>query len=519
MSSMPAQSQCTKDFCAENTPSPCGLIIFGASGDLANRKLLPALFALFQRDLLPANFYIVGCARTAMDDNTFREKVHSSIKTYFSNDIPKKMLNIFLQNVFYISGQYDSIETYSLLSVKLEEIEKSSIDSNPISGRIFYLATPVALYGKIVDLLGESGLVKESSNGVPWRRVVIEKPFGYDLESAQVLEKDLRKSLLERQVFRIDHYLGKETVQNILMFRFANTIFEPVWNNNYIDCVQITVAESIGIEYRAGYFDQTGLLRDMFQNHMLQMLSMVAMEPPVSFDADSVRDEKVKLLKSIRPFPIDELAKWIIRGQYGAGEIDGKPVPEYRNEEGVNPQSDIETYAAAKTLIDNWRWKGVPFYLRAGKRLAKRISEIAITFKKIPHSIFMPLMPEDLPPNVLVLNVQPEEGAALYIQVKRPGPKLCMDNLQMDFKYCEVFGGEPPEAYQRLLLDCMLGDHTLFIRNDTIEIAWSLLTPVLQAWKEKGNSPEVGKLHSYAAGSWGPVEADKLLELNGAKWR
>ncbi|MHC4498425.1 MAG: glucose-6-phosphate dehydrogenase, partial [Planctomycetota bacterium] len=343
---------------------------------------------------------------------------------------------------------------------------------------------------------------------------IVEKPFGKDLQTALELNSTIAQCFDESQIYRIDHYLGKETVQNILIFRFANTIFEPVWNRNYIDSIQITIAETVGVEHRAGYYDKSGALRDMFQNHMLQMLALVAMEPPVSFEADRIRDEKVKLLRSIRPFNPDELDRLIIRGQYGPGSIDSKQVIGYRREPDVDPQSKTETFVAAKLFIDNWRWKGVPFYLRTGKRLPRKDTEIAITFKNVPHSMFISAGLADALPNVLVLQIQPEEGISLSFQAKRPGSKICMDTLNMSFSYQDIFGVSLPEAYQRLLLDCILGDQTLFTRYDTVQTSWELLTPVLEAWQKDATPP-----YEYPAGSGSFPQADSLCEADGRKWR
>ena len=499
-------------FCIEVSPIPNTIVIFGGSGDLAHRKLLPALFSLYSKKLFHEKSRIVGFARTQMDDDVFRDKVAESLREKAKN-LPGNVLEEFLKKTYYVPGEYENPQSYKLLSEKLIDIDCKNCIS---TGRIYYLSTPSTLYSPVVKLLGDAGLVSENQSGIPWRHVVIEKPFGRDLESAEKLDFELRSVLKERQIYRIDHYLGKETVQNILMLRFANTIFEPVWNNHYIDHVQITAAETVGVEHRAGYYDNAGLLRDMFQNHMLEMMGLVAMEAPASFDADSVRNEKVKLLKSVRPFNLKELGKDVVRARYASGKINSANVPGYLNEPGIKNSSTTETYACTKMMIDNWRWQGVPFFLRSGKRMGKRVSEIAITFKRIPHSIFAPIRAEDLAPNTLVLNVQPDEGLALTIQAKQPGPKLCMGSLSMDFKYSDVIEGEKPEAYERLLLDCMLGDQTLFIRSDTIELAWSIFTPVLKTWEEK---PEASPLYEYPAGSWGPTEADELMRRHNLIWR
>ncbi len=503
--------------CMEVSPIPNTVVIFGASGDLAHRKLIPALYSLSRRGLFHEKSRIIGCSRTEMDDDAFREQARKALPSCVSGLCGGPRLDNFLSKVHYVSGSYDDPATYAKLGSRISEIERN--DSCCDAGRIYYLSTPSSLHAPIVARLGEAGLVEESQEGIPWRNVVIEKPFGRDLHSARDLDNALRKVLRERQIYRIDHYLGKETVQNILMLRFANLIFEPVWNRNYIESVQITAAETVGVEHRAGYFEQSGLLRDMFQNHMLEMLSLVAMEMPSSFDAGSVRDEKAKLLKSIRPFPKGRLGEFIVRGQYGEGEGKDGKLPAYRAEPGVRPDSKIETFVAAKLFIDNWRWQGVPFLLRSGKRLPKKHSEIAITFKRLPHSIFSPLKPEDLSPNQLILNVQPDEGLSLTIQAKQPGPKLCLGSLTMDFKYASILekGESMPEAYERLLLDCMLDDQTLFIRSDAIETAWGLLTPVLQAWES--DAPGCGPLHIYPASSWGPLESEKLFDSVYQSWR
>lgn len=498
---------CKDFFCTELHPESSGIIIFGASGDLTSRKLIPSLFNLFVKKLLPDNFYVLGVARTNLTDESFKEKIKTILTSYDA-----KTLNEFLERFFYLPGDYESLSLYSDLKWRIRALDKTfSTNGN----KIFYMAVPPELYLPIVENLGDLGLTYEDS---AYSRVIIEKPFGFDLESAEKLDQKLHMTLKEDQIYRIDHYLGKETVQNILIFRFTNSIFEPVWNNHYIDNVQITVAESIGVEHRAGYYEHAGLVRDMFQNHMMQLLSLVAMEPPSSFSAEEIHGEKVKLLRSIKIPSSEDFDSCFVRGQYGNGKINEADVIDYSHEPGVDPNSKIETFAAAKFSIDNWRWSGVPFYLRSGKRLQKRISEIVITFKKIPHSIFSQIPTEKIPANVLKINIQPEEGIVLSFQAKRPGPKLCMSTLTMNFNYEEVFGSELPDAYERLLLDCMLGDQMLFIRDDVMVESWKIFTPILKKWESESNEKTKSALHIYEAGTWGPKASELLLEKDGRHW-
>ncbi|MHC4096472.1 MAG: glucose-6-phosphate dehydrogenase [Planctomycetota bacterium] len=467
--------------CAEIAAPPTAMVVFGASGDLTRRKLLVGLFEVFRRGLLNERFYLLGCGRKEISDEEFRQVAEQAIQEE-SGDNSAKAIAPFINKLYYMSGDYSDGSFYDKIKVKLAELDKR----HKVDGAIvFYLAVPPFLYGTIVEYLGSAGL---SSTGEPDSkqrvRLVVEKPFGRDLQSAVELSDKIRRCFDEKQIYRIDHYLGKETVQNILMFRFANIIYEPLWNRNYIDSVQITIAEKIGVEHRASYYDKAGALRDMFQNHMLQMLSLVAMEPPISFEADHIRDEKVKLLRSIRPFEMDKLDDFIVRGQYGAGSINGAEVVGYRQEPGMNPESRTETFVAARLFIDNWRWKGVPFYLRTGKRLADKDTEIAITFKQVPHSMFISAGLDEIPSNILVLQIQPEEGIWLRFQAKRPGSKICMGTLNMNFNYRSVFGIDMPEAYERL------------------------------AWQNDDASP-----YEYPAGSSSFPQADSLIESDGGQWR
>ena len=489
--------------CVESSAPACGLVVFGASGDLTKRKLIPALGNLFKRGLLGNGFFCLGCGRKKLSDENFRKIAAEAIK-----DIPVKQKTNFLNSFYYVSGDYNDRNFYDDIKKRFAELGKKASKN---SGRIFYFSLPPALYPDVVTNIGQAGLNK---NGNDFVRLVVEKPFGKNLASATELNDCLSKWFGEEQIYRIDHYLGKETVQNILMFRFANSIFEPIWNRNYIDHVQITIAESIGIESRGSYYDKSGALRDMFVNHMLSMVSLVAMEPPASFGAEHIRNEKVQLLQSIRPFSLEPWNEDIVKGQYAAGSIDGKNVIAYRQEADVEKDSKTETYIAARLFVDNWRWQGIPFYLRTGKRLTKRVTEIAITFKKVPHSMFASAGIEELPANTLVLKIQPKEGMSLFFEAKRPGPKLCIGTLEMDFNYAEIFGTDTPDAYERLLLDCMLGDQTLFTRIDDVKIAWGLIDNILKTWQKQDLEP-----FSYPAGSENFPQADALIQKDGRSWR
>jgi glucose-6-phosphate 1-dehydrogenase len=496
--------------CAETPAGPVSLVVFGASGDLAHRKLYPSLYALYRRNLLAGGFYLLGCGRTEFSDTQFRDTIRQSLK--FAHAPEPGEYDAFLAHFYYISGSYEEVAFYNRISQKLIVLD----EKYHLAGcRIFYLSLPPFLYPVVADKLSQSRLACPGRGGPAQDvRLIVEKPFGHDLDSAKQLNDQLGGCFDESQIYRIDHYLGKETVQNLLVFRFANSIFEPLWNRDFIDHVQITIAESVGVEHRAGYYDTTGALRDMFQNHMLQMVSLMAMEPPAAFEAESVRDEKAKLLRCIRPFSSEDIDTAIIAGQYGPGKIEGAAVPGYLQEEGVRDDSRTETFVAAKLAVENWRWKGVPFYLRTGKRLARKLTEIVIAFKQVPHSMFAAAGLDFLEANQLRFQIQPQEGMYLSLQAKRPGSKLCMSGLELAVDYQKVFETEMPEAYQRLLLDCMTGDQMLFARQDSILLSWQLLQPILDYWSQQDKN-----LFVYPAGTSDIKPAEEWIKKDGRKWR
>jgi glucose-6-phosphate 1-dehydrogenase len=478
-----------------NNNLPVSIVIFGASGDLTQRKLIPSLFNLHRKERMSKQFRIVGYGGTAFTNDQFRGHLEEGMKEFASYKYSAEEWESFASRLFYQQGRYDNPSDFEKLKNLLEE--------DPGSGnRIYYMATPPGVFPQIIDMLAQTGQLVEDGG---WRRVVIEKPFGTDLESACRLNEQIHKALNERQIYRIDHYLGKETVQNILVSRFANTIFEPLWNRNYIDHVEITVAEKVGVEHRARFYDKVGVLRDMFQNHLLQLVSLVAMEPPVSFDATALRNEKVKVLSAIQPMKAEEVPHRTVRAQYKG----------YREEEGVSKESKTPTYAAVRLQIDNWRWQGVPFYLRSGKCLKEKLSQITIEFKEPPHLLF-PKAKEHMTPNMLVLYLQPDEGVHLRFEAKVPDTVAQMRSVDMEFHYADSFGKTAiPEAYERLLLDVLTGDASLFTRADEVETAWGIIDPILQAWEDpSGTQP----LAFYEPGSWGPSEADELLAQENHKW-
>jgi glucose-6-phosphate 1-dehydrogenase len=479
-----------------NNSLPVSIVIFGASGDLTQRKLVPSLFNLYRKDRMPGKFQIVGYGNTAFTDEQFRSHLKEGMDEFASYEYKQEEWDKFVSNIHYQQGRYTDLADFK----KLGSLLKSWDDGR--GNRIYYMATPPGVFPNIIDLLGMTDQLNEQND---WRRVVIEKPFGTDYASAHSLNEQIHKALNEKQIYRIDHYLGKETVQNILVSRFANTIFEPLWNRNFIDHVEITVAEQVGVEHRARFYDHVGVLRDMFQNHLLQLVALVAMEPPVSFDATALRNEKVKVLSAIQPMKPEEIPQRTVRAQYEG----------YREEEGVAKDSSIPTYAAVRLQIDNWRWQGVPFYLRSGKCLKEKLSQITIEFKEPPHLLF-PKARDHMTPNMLVLYLQPDEGIHLRFEAKVPDTVAQMRSVDMEFHYADSFGKTAiPEAYERLLLDVLSGDASLFTRADEVETAWGIIDPVLQVWEaSSSNQP----LALYEPGSWGPKEADELLAQENRKW-
>ena len=485
------------------------MVIFGAAGDLTKRKLIPALYNLKKGDLLSDNFAVIGVARAELNDEEFRRRLRDDMKHFATDKVDEKVWKWLEERLYYLSGNFTDDQTFTRLR---ELLEKTDQERQAEGNYFFYLATAPEYFAPVVEKLGAVDLTREEDSH--WRRVVIEKPFGRNLESAKKLNQEIKQVLNEDQIYRIDHYLGKETVQNILVFRFGNGIFEPIWNRRYIECVQITAAEKVGVEQRGGYYEGAGALRDMVPNHLLQLVTLTAMEPPISFDADAVRDEQAKILHAIQHPSPEEAAERVVRGQYDAGEIDGEKVPGYRSEPNVASDSTVETFVALKLLIDNWRWADVPFYLRTGKRLAARDTEIAIQFKRAPFVLFRKTSIERLTTNRLVLHIQPDEGISLRFGAKVPGSVMSIGAVDMDFDYEDYFGNTPSTGYERLLHDCMVGDATLFQRADQVEAGWSVVAPIQAAWSA-APAPE---FPNYQAGSWGPQEAFQLLECDGREW-
>ena len=495
----------------ERAAAPAAIVIFGASGDLTRRKLMPALQTLMERSQLAPGTSVVGVGRSDLGDEGFRRRMREAVEAAAgSRGVEQRAWAQLEPGLRYVSGGYDDLATYKRLAEVVEDLDR---DRGTAGNRLYYLSTPPAVFADVVGQLGAVGLHRPAPGG-QFARVVIEKPFGHDLDSSRRLDHDLHQVLDEDQLYRIDHYLGKETVQNVLALRFANTIFEPVWNRRYVDSVQITVAESEGVGHRAGFYERAGALRDIMQNHLLQVLALTAMEPPVSMSPTGIRDEKVKALGAVDILDASEVATEVVRGQYRSGWVGGSRVPGYLEEKGVAGDSRTETYLAMRLHIDNWRWAGVPFYLRTGKCLPRRVTEVALQFSGVPHLPFAPTQAKELGPNALVLRIQPDEGITLRFGAKVPGQAFDVRTVSMDFSYGAAFAEEAPEAYERLLLDALLGDPMLFIRTDEVEQAWHIVQPLLDAWAEDPTPPA-----GYEAGTWGPPEADRLLEAGGHHWR
>lgn len=489
---------------------PCAMVIFGATGDLTTRKLFPALYNLAKSNMLAHDFAIVGVSRNDFNLEQFRRMMGEQLMKFATDKVDPDLRDWLLSRLYYVSGEFHDSQMYSKLAQALADVDdKHHTGAN----YFFYLATSPVFFGDIVERLGESGLATEKDGR--WRRLVFEKPFGSDLDSAKELNRKIRKILNETQIFRIDHYLGKETVQNILVFRFSNGIFEPIWNHRYIDHVQITVTETVGVEKRGGYFDMAGTLRDMVPNHLFQLLSLTAMEPPISFNSDSVHDEQSKILRAVQPFTAEDVIHCAVRGQYGEGEINGEHAPAYRAEDGVPPDSKTETFVALRLMIDNWRWAHVPFYLRTGKRLAARHTEIAIQFKRAPFVLFRDTSVGSLKANQLVIHIAPDEGISMRFGAKVPGAQVKVGSVEMDFNYSDYFGSTANTGYEILLYDGITGDQTLFQRADMVEAGWAVVDPILDVWKAlpPRNFP------NYPAGSWGPKEADDIIAREGRAWR
>jgi glucose-6-phosphate 1-dehydrogenase len=490
--------------------SPCVMTIFGASGDLTKRKLIPALCNLAKDKLLSPQFAIIGFSYDSLTTEAFRAQLNKDIKEFAPEPIDSSLWDWFLERTYYVQGDFQDSAAYGRLQAQIVEVEKKhSTQGN----RFFYLAVSPKFFAPVVEQLGQAGLTQEVDG--KWARVIVEKPFGRDLASAKQLNRDLKQILDEQQIYRIDHYLGKETVQNLMVFRFANSIAEPLWNRNFIDSVQITAAETVGVEQRGGYYETSGALRDMVPNHLFQLLSLTAMEPPISFDADAVRDKQAEILHAVQVPKPEEVLGMAVRGQYGQGTAGAERLPAYRTEPMVSPASNTETYAALRLEIDNWRWAGVPFYLRTGKRLPRRLTEIAIQFRRPPFVLFRNTEISDLQTNRLVIHVQPEEGISLRFGAKVPGPVMQLGLVNMEFDYARDFGRSHSTGYERLMYDCMMGDATLFQRADMVEAGWRVIQPVLDAW----SSTPANRFPNYAAGSWGPEESDELLARDGRAWR
>ena len=485
---------------------PCAMVIFGASGDLTKRKLIPALYNLAKDNLLSKEFALIGFAKAEMSTEEFRKKCTEEINQFATGKVDPELWHWFVRRLYYVAGDFGDPEAYQRLKNQLAECDK---EHGTHSNYFYYLATAPGFFSTCIHKLGEAGLVDEE-NG-QWRRVIIEKPFGRDLESAHALNLDIKKVLQEHQIYRIDHYLGKETVQNILAFRFSNGIFEPIWNRRYIDHIQITAAETVGVEQRGGYYETAGTLRDMLPNHLFQLICLTAMEPPVSFDANVVRDEQAKILRALQPLHDKDVLTRAVRGQYGPSH---KGMAGYRQEPMVSPTSRTETYVALKLFIDNWRWADVPFYVRTGKRMAKRVTEIVIQFKRAPFLLFRKTAVDKLEPNRLVLHLQPDEGISLSFGAKIPGPVVQLGGVDMAFNYTDYFNATPQTGYERLMYDCMLGDATLFQRSDMVESAWGVVAPIQNVW----GALEPREFPNYPAGTWGPEEADELLAKDGRHW-